>query len=83
MRQTTIHHPTKLYREGRWKNPAAPAGRFCRNEQLRRNMPPQGFSRSRGGLLICVSSLDARSERIRIEIRIRIGYWLAHNETIK
>ncbi|KYM77199.1 Cell division protein kinase 7, partial [Atta colombica] len=54
MRQTTIHHPTKLYREGRWKNPAAPTGRFCRNEQLRRNMPPQGFSRPRGGLLICV-----------------------------
>ncbi|XP_018055610.1 PREDICTED: uncharacterized protein LOC108692027 [Atta colombica] len=29
------------------------------------------------------ASLDARSERIRIGIRIRIGYWLAHNEIIK
>jgi len=35
----TDYHPMKPPREERWKNPAASTGRFCRNEQFRRDTP--------------------------------------------
>ena len=79
----TDYHPMKPPREERWKNPAASTGRFCRNEQFRRDTPRiLETSGAYGEAYSSASRLDARSEKIRIgieigiriRIRIRIEY---------
>ena len=81
-RQTTIHHSTS--REGRWKNPVAPAGvsvgmnNFAATclESSRRLAPTQNHEEEATHL-----RLVSRRIQGRIRIRVRIEYWLANVET--